>query len=186
MASNPINLPNQSTQDLQNLAVLHQIYIAQTGALAKSSAGQTVPTAYTYKAPFIDEPPGRVPIDIQNGIAMPAVNVGVPVTVVSFTIPTGNDAVIDGMNCNVTTAAGFVDFSGDLIWQMQIDGRPVRGFENIQNQRGTVEFTRKIHTFTVMSGSTVSIVVFHQANGALTGNIIAGIYGYMYPRIQGQ
>lgn len=186
MASNPNALPNQDTQDLNNLAVLHQIYIASTGALAKTGGTSPIQTTFSEKAPWIDEPPGSIAIDAQNGIAMPAVNPGVAVTVVSVTSPDGWDTVIDGMNCNLTTTAGFTDFSGDLIWQVQIDGRAVQNFENIQNQRGLITQPRKIHTIKVKSGSTISIVVLHQANVALAGNVVCGLSGYRYPRMQGQ
>jgi hypothetical protein len=160
--SNTQNLTTQ--QQLQELTTLQSTVVAPVfGNIVGVPPGIVSPT-FEIKYPWIDEPEGSLPIATQNGIAMPAVAAGTWLVLVSYTVPSGWDAIID------------------LIWQILQDGRPIDGFQALLNQRGSIYQPLKIHTIKLKTGSTLTIQVQHANNGALGGNIIGGIFGYKYPR----
>jgi hypothetical protein len=185
-------MSQQDTVDLTELAALQQTILGGGGLLPLVGSADTLGVPgnsegqdlYTVRKPWIDPPDGSIPIDVQFGIALPGLGFGL-IEVVSFRVPEGFDAVINGYNTNFT-GGGFVNFSGEIIWQMQIDGRPVEGLEIIQNQRGTVEFPRKVSPFRVKTGQLLQFFVNHVANVALNGQTICGFWGYRYPRLTGQ
>ena len=177
---------NPSTQDLYELAYLHNELVARTGYLNLSTAnpgsnGQGVQEVA--QEPLIEPPPGSIPVEAMNGIVVPAVVVNTFSTVVSYTSPTGWDTAIKQYNVNITNPA-FVDFQGDIVWQIAVDGRIIDGFGNITNQRGTVQQPRILAcAIEVKSGQTITISASHNANGALVGFLVGGLFGYRYPRI---
>ncbi len=137
------------------------------------------PSAPTYvKRPWIDEPPGAQPFDLQNGIPIPAV--GGHATVLRLTVFEGSDGVIKYISNNVAQC-GFTQFSGDLIWGILINGRAVQSFANILNEKGTIEIPRPISPLRIYSRDIVEYVIFHQANAGIVGETICCFNGYLYP-----
>lgn len=186
--------PNQSTIDLTELSALHQTILGGGGlapltGTADTSGISVTPSSqedYFVRKPWLDPPDGSIPIDVQNGTALP----GAPlpsglILVCTFTIPDGFDAVVNGYNCNFT-GGGFVGFSGDIIWTMQIDSRPVEGLELIQNERGSIQVPRIVSPFRIKSGQVLSFYVNHVNNVGLNGQTVCGFSGYRYPRVIGQ
>lgn len=166
---------NVISEDLATSA-LQQWNALQGGALNEQVDN---PTPYIAKRPWIDEPDGSVPFDPQNGIALGGISAIVFQVIMSFQVPVGSDGVIKFLNCNTTFP--FNDFSGDLVWQLRQNGRPIRNFDNIRNQKGTVAIPRTISPIRIYSADLIEWVVFHLANAGLNGNIVCGINGYTYP-----
>lgn len=177
---------NSSGIQLANLAAWHQQRIGQMGLLAIPPEGATSqplgmpanPTAVSQRV-WVSEPPGSVPFDEQGGISLGAPQPGVDIPVVTMTVPYGFDGVIKYI-ANAPTDPAFVDFSGDLIWRILINGRPVRNFANILARKGTMAQGRIISPIRIFSGDIVQYTVQFAA-GALTGQVVCSLNGYLYP-----
>lgn len=178
---------NSDGMALANLAAWHNQSIAKTGILAaypENSSTQTMgsdanPIVSSHR-PWIDEPPGSIPFDEQGVVNLTGVPApGVTQPVVIFTVPQGYDGVINHISNNATDPA-FVDGSGDLIWNILINGRPIRNFGNILVQKGTLAQGRIVSPIRLFSGDVVSYTVQFAA-GALTGQVVCSLAGYFYP-----
>lgn len=178
---------NAEGMALANLAAWHQLNIGHTGILAaypESSSTQPMGSAanpvVASQRPWIQEPTGSIPFDEQGVVAAPgAPQPGVSIPVVSFQCPQGYDGVINWISNNVTDPA-YIDGSGDLIWAILINGRPVRNFGMITVQKGTLAQGREISPIRLFSGDIVSYTVQFAA-GAVTGQVICSLSGYFYP-----
>ena len=174
-------MDTNSLADLQGLAQLHTQYIGSTSVLDQNSPAttNTSEAALYVRRPWLDPPPGFLPFDEQNGIALPGLG-GADTVVLQFQVPDGYDGVINYISNNIT-GGGFVDFSGDIVWRIEADGRPIKNFENIRNQKGTIQQPRQVSPIRIYSGQVITYVVNHVANGALAGNVICSCNGYYYP-----
>ena len=165
------------TSTAQDLAT---IGLAQFATLSTGVLTQQVdnPTDTYPRRPWIDEPSGSRPFDPAGAFTLSGV---VPQTgiVLTFVVPIGQDGVIKFISCNTTFP--FNDFSGDLQWQLFVNGKAVPNFDNILNQKGSVQQPRPISPLRIYSGDIVQWVVNHLQNGALNGNVVCSINGYIYP-----
>ncbi len=171
---------NTNAAVLNELALLHANKIAALNLISTgtgSDAAKQDPT-YTVKRPWLDAPDGAVPFDEANAAALGVV--GVTTVVVSHTFPDGYDGVINAFSANFT-GGGFVQGSGDLIFQLQRDGVPIRNYNNILVEKGTIGIPRVIAPLRGYSKQTISLVVIHAANGLLAGNVVGSLVGYDYP-----
>ena len=131
-------------------------------------------------APWVQPPTGHVTFDEQGVAAVPLI-VAAPVVVLTFTVPQGYDGVIERISNNYI-AGGFVSGSGDLIWRILTDNRPLKNFAVITAELGTLQVPRPVSQIRLYSGQVVQYVVDHIANAALGGNTICTLAGYYYPR----
>lgn len=130
--------------------------------------------------PWVTPPEGFIPFVPVGVIALPGV--GVTANILSYMIPVGYDGVITLHNHNFD-GIGFTEGSGDIIWRLNIDGRPVKNFSNMTSQYGSQLVQRQIPGgIRVFSGQTITYTVTHANNAGLAANIFAGISGYYYPR----
>lgn len=166
---------NVTAQDLATSA-LQQWNALQNGVLNEQVDN---PTPYVVKKPWIDEPDGSVPFDPQNGVALGAISAVIPQVILNMLVPVGFDGVIKRLSCN--TVFPFNNFSGDLQWQLRQNGRPIRNFDNILAQKGTIEIPREISPIRIYSGDLIQWVVFHLANVGLNGQVVCSLNGYFYP-----
>ena len=132
----------------------------------------------TNKPPGEDEY-GNISFYNQNSIQLPAVGNGY-VPVVQFTVPDGYNGVIKKIENNLT-GGGFVDGSGDIIWQILLDDIPAKNYDTILTERGDPNAPVGISPIFIFSGQTISYVVNHLNNATLTGYTIAGLVGYFFP-----
>lgn len=199
MATNSSQLPNviaipkgyaplnAEGMALANLAAWHQLNIGHTGILAaypESSSTQPMGSAanpvVASQRPWIQEPTGSIPFDEQGVVPAPAAaQPGLDIPVVKFVCPQGYDGVINYISNNTTNAA-FVNGSGDLIWKILINGRPIRNFGAILVQKGTMAQGRQISPIRLFSGDIVTYTVQFAA-GAPAGQVICSLSGYFYP-----
>lgn len=162
-----------TAQDLATIA-LAQWSALQGGALQGEA---TNPTTYYPRRPWIDEPDGSVPFDFQNGVALGVV--GGSQVIIDFIVDLGKDGVIKYMSNN--TVFPFNDFSGDLQWQLLINGKAVRNFDNMLAQKGTIGIPRPVSPIRLYSSDHVQVLVNHLANVGLNGNVVSSLSGYFYP-----
>lgn len=168
--------------ELTGLAELNTKLIGNTGILGQPLAndqGAPLEPPLFVRRPWLDPPSGFFPFDEQNGIALPAVGAGDTV-VLTFVVPEGYDGVINKIS-NTYTAGGFVGFSGDIIWRIVANGKPIPNFQNIRNEKGTTQQPREISPIRIYSGQVIQYIVNHAANIGLVGNTICSLTGYYYP-----
>lgn len=178
---------NPAGTGLANLALWHLQRIGNTGMLAAPPDGATtLPMGMpanpvnTSQRVWVNEPPGSVSFDEESGLTLPAApNPGVYQPVLKMVVPQGYDGVINYIS-NTVTDPTFVDGSGELIWQITINNRPVRNYGNILVQKGTVAQGRKISPIRVFSGDVVAYTVQY-TGGTVTGRTICSLSGYYYP-----
>jgi hypothetical protein len=147
------------------------------------------------KRPWLDPPEGYAPYDYQASATLPAVGAGstvpqltgatgatavVDTNGLGLIVDNGYDGVINSLSCNFT-GAGFTDFSGQIIWILFADSKPIRNFNNIQAQKGTVQIPRDIAPIRIYSGQTITWVVIHASNPSLNGEVVCTLTGYVYP-----
>lgn len=167
------------SSQLQELAAIHQDLLGIRGMLSRLDPPTTPNTITAISRPWIDEPDGSIPFDEQNGIALPAVGAGETV-VLAFIVPEGFNGVIKWLSNNFL-GGGFVAFTGDIIWRILADNRPIRNFSNIQAEKGTTNIPREISPIRIYSGQTIQFMVNHVANAALAGQVVCSLVGYIYP-----
>jgi hypothetical protein len=171
---------NQCTQELINIINKQDDALRVRGSLAAILVPSDEKGLPMYrKAPWIDPPEGFLSFDQVGSAVIPAV--GSQVTVLTLIVPTGMDGVIKRLSNNVE-AAGFTNGSGELVWRLLADGKPIRNYENITAQKGSAEQPRQVDGIRIYSGQTISYVLVHAANGAFTGqNTNCTLGGYFYP-----
>lgn len=178
---------NADGLELANLAAWHMQRIGNTGLLAtppESTSTQPLGSmpnpASTQRRVWLDEPPGSVPFDEQGSLAIPTTP-GVDIPVLVMLVPQGYDGVIKWISNNaIGTTPPFLP--GNLIWKIEINGRPVRNFGNIVQEKGTIYQGREISPIRVFSGNQVTYTVQLSAAGVLSGGeTICSLTGYYYP-----
>lgn len=178
---------NASGMALANLALWHYDRIAQTGMLAAAPEGPTslplgMPAnpAATSRRVWLDEPPGSVPFDEKGALTLGAVPTpGVDQVVLRFTVPQGFDGVINYISNNAALSTD-QEGSGDLVWRILINDRPVRNFGNILFQNGTIAQGRIVSPIRIFTGQVVTFTVQYAA-GIVSGQVICSLAGYFYP-----
>jgi len=131
--------------------------------------------------PWIYPPPGFQPFDPVIAIPTPAIGAGEAV-VVSIQCPIAFDGVVRYISCNYT-GQNFIQGSGDLIWRVKLDGRPVKNYGNLVSEMGTISQPRTTFGIVFQSGQILQITItnVNQTPGAGT-NIICSANGYYWPR----
>jgi hypothetical protein len=178
---------NAEGLELANLAAWSMERIGNTGMLAAPPEGVSsqplgsVPNpAATQRRVWLDEPPGSVPFDEQDSISAPT-TAGADVAVLTVIVPQGYDGIIRWVSNNVAGSTAFT--SGTFIWKININGRPVRNFGRIVQEKGTIYQGREISPIRVFSGDTITYTVQLAVGFTVTGTleIICSLTGYYYP-----
>jgi hypothetical protein len=177
---------NQEGLELANLAAWHLANIGNAGILAASPEntslqpiGSVSNPIVAAQRPWVSEPMGSVPFDEQGsytftGTAHPGVNT----PVLTVKCPNGFDGVIRWISNNLVVAAAVP--SGNVIWQIQINGRPVRNFGAITQEKGTIAQGRQISPIRIFSGDVVAYTI-QEAVGGLSGSSVVSLSGYFFP-----
>lgn len=187
---NLVNMPrgymplNPAGLELANLAAWHQTRIGDMGMLAAPPEGAITqplgmpanPTA-TSKRVWLDEPPGAVPFDEQGSATLSGV-AGTIVPVLTITVPAGFDGVVKWISNNLTGGATFV--LGEVVWGININGRPYRNFGTIAMEKGTIFQGRQISPIRLFANNVLTYTVTEQVPG-LTGQTVVSATGYYYP-----
>lgn len=123
-------------------------------------------------------PINHIPIDVMGTITLPII--GAEAVVLTYNVPLGYDAIIKWYSINYL-AAGFNDGSGDIVWRLKIDGRPVKNFDNIITQRGNLVSPRQLYDLRLYSGQVLTLTTQHIANPALNADTEGSFIGFCYP-----
>jgi hypothetical protein len=168
---------NQDTLDLQSIYSQTQAVLGQGAAFGAQSLSESDLTGGM--PPWIIPPAGADPFD-----ATAVVNVGlvgVDATILTLLVPYGYDGVIKRFYHNYL-GAGYMEGSGDLVWRILADGRPIKNFGNILTQMGSPTTPRVTDGIRIFTGQSITYVVSHPANVILTDACTASLAGYYYPR----
>lgn len=178
---------NAEGMELANLAAWHMQRIGNTGMLAAppesmnlQPLGSIANPAATQRRVWLDEPPGAIPFDEQATLPIPTTP-GVDIPVLVMLVPQGYDGIIKWISNNaINTAPPFLP--GELVWKIEINGRPVRNFGNILQEKGTIYQGREISPIRIFSGNTVTYTVQLTSSSTLTGGeTVCSLTGYYYP-----
>ncbi len=175
------DMESNTALGLSELATLHAQLLVNGNLIATGtgdSQTQQNPVA-TERKPWLDAPDGAVPFDPQTAVALPTI-LGTTAVIVSYLCPDGRDGVINAYSWNFT-GGGFVDGSGDIVVQILRNGVPIRNYENIVVQKGSIQIARPIAPLRVYSKDLIQMVVNHVANGLLAGDVVGSFVGYDYP-----
>lgn len=174
---------NSQASSLSELAALHatrlQILALVSSGSGNSNSNGTQPID-TIKRPWLDPPEGSVTFDQSNTMVVPLPAIGTEAVVVSMVVPDGMDGVINAWSWNFT-GGGFTQGSGDISVQMLRNAAAVRNFENVLVEKGSIQIPRPVSPIRIWSGQTINIVVAHDANVTLNGNVVGSLLGYFYP-----
>lgn len=169
-----------STEIFNEFTELTERAFKKAGYNGVPTVGQSSPYTSVRREPYLDPPPGSQSFYPESSISIPAVGAG-NVPVLSFIVPIGYDGAINAINNNFT-GGGFVNGSGDLIWQILIDGRAVRNYDAILTERGLPGQAVDISPIQIFSGQLVEYVINHANNTLLAnGYIICAVKGFNYP-----
>ncbi len=158
-------------------ATLSGVRVSSAGSAAGSrSFAAAVP-------PWLQEPEGHLPFD-EADVANVGAVAAVAVNVLQFTVPQGYDGVVERISNNFT-AGGFVSGSGDLLWRILADDRPLKNYSRILVEFGTLQIPRPVNKIRIYAGQIITYTVSHPANAALTGGgSVCTLSGYYYPRVE--
>ena len=173
---------NDAGTSLNELAAAHARFLVMLDLIGTGTGGGTsdssgVPTL-TIRRPWLDPPDGFVPYDEQSVQDLPPVAGQVVLT--TITVPDGFDGVINALSWNFN-GGSFSQGSGDIVVQIRRNTAPIRNFQNILVEKGTIDIPRTISPIRVYSKDVIDIFVTHFANPALNGQVIGCLQGYFYP-----
>lgn len=176
---------------------------ATTAASASSSAGPSAAaggggpsggSAYN-KAPWLFPPSDFVNLDIgpsgnspYNGaVALPAI--GATAIILTYTVPTGRNGKIIGLGIDFVAngAAGAALFTQgvvppQLVFNILIDGRPVKNYGNFAYLPGQVSSPDTISGITIQENQVVTITVENVSVTVAAQFVAARIQGYLYSK----
>jgi hypothetical protein len=170
----------QIANGLAELAALHGTMLTNlsAGAGQQGRSNNAANPVVTMGRPWVNPPEGFIPYDNRSKIALGIV--GVTSIVLTMQVPQGYDGVINAYSWNFT-GGGFVQASGDLTIKILRNNTPIRNFDNITVEAGTIAQPRLISPIRLYSGQVISIVVTHTGNNLLSGDVVGCLSGYFYP-----
>lgn len=183
---NPDPTDNDNINDpgmmLNELAAMHANFLVGMDLIGTGTGGGTsdfsgVPNL-VIRRPWLEPPDGFVSYDEQSVADLPIVGSSVIVTTV--TVPDGMDGVINALSWNFV-GGGFSQGGGDIVVQIRRNTAPIRNFQNILVEKGTIDIPRIVSPIRVYSKEVIDIYVTHSANPGLNGSVVGCLQGYFYP-----
>ena len=131
---------------------------------------------------WIDPPDLWENLDQVAYAALPAI--GAQANVITFQVPLGRNGVIKKIANNLV-GGGFNEGSGNVVWQILVDGAPPPGatsYDNILASLGSPANPVEIAGFRIYENQILTLVVKNVAL-AVAGQLSGGRFvGYLYPR----
>ena len=109
---------------------------------------------------------------------------GLDVILGQWRVPEGYDGVINRVVCSFT-GNGFQDFSGNIVWRVQVGLRYPKDYGNITATWGDYQTAFLIpgSNIPIISGQTVTVIANVPAGSPVNGGYItAGTFGWLWPR----
>jgi len=126
---------------------------------------------------YLEMPADGIPFNEVNYVNLPAI--GAEVAIVSFMVSPGMHGVIKWIGNNFV-GAGFTDGSGSIIWQITIDGQPVRNHQRIIGSLGSPASPSETAPIRLFENTTVELNVTN-VSIAVAGQLCGGrLSGWLY------
>ena len=121
-------------------------------------------------------------LDQLNYVGLPAI--GAQSIILDFTVPDGRNGIIKKVACNFV-GGGWVEGSGNITWQILVDGGTPPGatsYNNILGSLGSPANPVEIPGFRIFEHQRIQFVA-NNVNIALAGQLVgARLIGWLYPR----
>lgn len=146
------------------------------------AAGESLVPAPVEQPPWVTKPSGGQDFIEPNiaSVALPVI--AAEVTVVTFTVPLGQNGVIKRM-ANQYVGGGWTEGNAALIWRLEADGVPIRNFENIIFTIGTTNTPQDFGDggIRVFENQVIALIARNAAI-AVAGQLLLGsLAGWYYP-----
>ncbi len=182
---------NLSLEEANAYYMLRRSATADGNALANWPAASANPVGASLlgggivqvqKIPTIDKPPSGQPYNYMTNTAIVVPAIGLSQVVVQFTVPPRRNGTIEAI-ANQIVGGNFVEWQGDIYWQLQADGQPIQGFNKIGGTLGTTDSPAYLgHSpIAIYAGQLIQLVLFNVsliANQVPVGGLLRG---HFYP-----
>jgi hypothetical protein len=123
-------------------------------------------------------PPQAIPFNPATYVALPAI--GATATILDVLVPAGMSAIVKRLGNNFV-GGGFVDGSGNLVWQVLVNGVPARNFENIIASLGNPAVPSDIGFIRGKQQQHIKLTV-KNVGVPVNGQLVGGRFsGWFYP-----
>ena len=193
--SNPLVSPAQWVPNKYDFEVIGRAkkwqWIAAHGGLKSCCRIPELGAPVYDDAPFEVMPDNSLPIDLMNGLPIASFQTagifnGLDVLILSITVPSGYDGVINRFVASTTGVTGYSDFTGSIIWRLKYGIRYAKNLGNVANTFGSLTNALQIprtNICKVISGQTIEVFANVPVTSPISGGSInAGIFGWFYPR----
>lgn len=141
-----------------------------------------VPAEPVQRPIWIDPPSQWENIDQLNYVPLGAI--GSTVIIVSYTVPIGRNGIIKKV-ANNFVGGGWVEGTGQIIWQILLDGTPPPGansYANILGSLGSPASPTEISGFRVRENQVLTLVA-QNISVLVAGQLVGGrLVGFQYPK----
>ena len=145
--------------------------------LAKSLSDAFANAVNVRPPAYLEMPADGIPFNEVNYITLPAI--AAEAAIVSFLVSPGMNGVIKWIGNNLV-GAGFTDGSGSIVWQITIDGQPVRNHEHIIGSLGSPASPSETAPIRLYENTTVQLTVTN-VSIAVAGQLCGGrLSGWLY------
>lgn len=120
--------------------------------------------------------------DFVKYVALPAA-AAAAAAIISFTVPPGMNGIIKRFG-NVYVGSGFTEGSGVLLWQLTLNGQPVRNYTAIPASLGGTSAPSEVSSIRIKESQIVQLLIFNVSlvvGGALSGGRLGG---WFYPKAE--
>lgn len=163
----PLNIPGLDLSEAIAQATLQQLV----------EVLENISTRIT-KAAYLEMPPDGTPFNEAAYVTIPAI--GATATILTFQVPGGKNGSIKWLGNNYV-GAGFTEGTGDLIWQLQADGQPIRNMEKIKGSLGSPASPSETAPIRIYESQTISLVCTN-VNVVAAQQLLGGrLSGWFYP-----
>ncbi len=134
------------------------------------------------KRPWVDLPAGGYSFVELNQAAVVLPAIGAEVVVISFRVPQGSNGIIDRV-ANQFVGGGWTEGTGDLLWRIQADSLPVRGYERMIASVGSTSNPADLQKspIRIYENQLIELVARNVAIVVAAQPLLGLLGGYFYP-----
>jgi hypothetical protein len=175
----PRNMPPLSFTDLDPTELVAQATMQQLIQVLENIAAVNARlSTLVQKAAYLEMPPDGTPFNEAAYVMIPAI--GASATILSFQVPGGKNGTIKWIGNNYV-GSGFTEGTGDLVWQLQADGQPIRNMQRIVGSLGSPASPSETAAIRIYESQTITLVCTNVAVVAAQQLLGGRLSGWYYP-----